>query len=48
MKRHNKELNPEYPGVARTIKAQYWKTGGVNFVYTNDWGATGVMVYDET
>ena len=41
-------LNTEDDKVSRTIKAQYWKTGGINFLYTNDWGATGAMVLYET
>ena len=41
-------LNTENDGVCRTLKAQYYKTGGINFLYRNDWGATGVMVIRET
>lgn len=41
-------LNTEDDGVCRTIKAQYFKTGAANFLYTNDWGATGAMVFYET
>lgn len=41
-------LNPEFDGVSRTIKAQYYKTGCINYIYHNDWGATGVMAIYET
>lgn len=41
-------LNTENDGVCRTIKAQYFKTSGANFLYTNDWGTTGAMVICET
>lgn len=41
-------VNTENDGVCRTLKAQYFKTGGVNFIYTNGWGATGAMEIYET
>lgn len=41
-------LNPEFDGVCRTIKAQYFKTGCINYIYKNDWGATGAMAIYET
>lgn len=40
-------LNLEYDGVSRTIKAQYFKTSVANFLYKNDWGATGGMIVYE-
>lgn len=40
-------LNTEHDGTCRTLKANYFKTGRINFQYKNDWGATGVTaIYD--
>ena len=41
-------VNMENDGVCRTLKAQYFKNGCSNFIYTNDWGATGAIVIYET
>ena len=41
-------LNTEDDGMCRTLKANYYKTGRINFQYQNDWGATGAMVIYET
>lgn len=41
-------VNTEDDGVARTLKASYFKTGCVDFIYTNAWGATGAMEIYET
>lgn len=41
-------INTEHDGVSRTVKAQYFKTSVANFLYINDWGATGAMVIYET
>lgn len=35
-------------GCCRTLKANYFKTGRINFQYHNDWGTTGVAVVYET
>lgn len=40
--------NAENDGTSRTIKAQYYKNGFVNFFIGGDYGATGVMeIYEE-
>lgn len=40
--------NTENDGTARTVKAQYYKNGFVNFFIGGDYGATGVMeTYEE-
>ena len=40
-------LNATDDGCCRTLKANYFKTGRVNFQYHNVWGTTGaVMVYE--
>lgn len=41
-------LNAEKDSTCRTLKANYYKTGRVNFQYQNDWGTTGAMVIYET
>ena len=41
-------VNTEYDCTCRTIKAQYFKTGRINFQYQNDWGVTGAAVVYET
>lgn len=41
-------VNTESDGVSRIVKAQYFKTSVANFLYRNDWGATGAMVIYET
>lgn len=40
--------NTEYDGTCRTLKANYYKVGRINFQYQNDWGATGVTYVYET
>lgn len=40
-------FNTEKDGSSRTIKAQYYKNGFVNFFLSGDRGATGVLEYDE-
>lgn len=35
--------NAENDGTSRTIKAQYYKNGFVNFFIGGDYGATGVL-----
>ena len=35
--------NPMPDGTCRTLKEQYHKTSVANFLYTNDWGATGYI-----
>lgn len=37
--------NTENDGTSRTIKAQYYKNGFVNFFIGGDYGATGVLEY---
>ena len=37
--------NTENDGTSRTIKAQYYKNGFVNFFIGGDYGATGVFEY---
>lgn len=40
--------NAENDGTCRTIKANYFKTGRINFQYTNDWGTTGAIhIYEK-
>ena len=39
-------INTENDGTSRTIKAQYYKTSGANFLRTGDMGATGVAKID--
>jgi len=41
-------LNAESDGMCRTLKAVSYKVSLANFLYTNDWGATGAMVIYET
>lgn len=36
-------FNTEKDGTSRTIKAQYYKNGFVNFFIGGDYGATGVL-----
>lgn len=36
-------FNTESDGTSRTIKAQYYKNGFVNFFIGGDYGATGVF-----
>jgi hypothetical protein len=36
-------LNTTPEGLARTIKAQYYKNGAANFLRTDGFGATGVI-----
>lgn len=43
-----KGVNPEKDGTSRTLKAVTYKVSVANFLYTNDWGATGAMVVYET
>lgn len=43
-----KAVNPEKDGTCRTIKAVTFKVSVANFMYTNDWGATGAMAVYET
>lgn len=38
-------LNTEKDGTSRTVKAQYYKNGFVNFFIGGDYGATGVLEY---
>lgn len=40
-----KPWNTENDGTSRTIKAQYYKNGFVNFFIGGDYGATGVLEY---
>ena len=35
-------------GTCRTLKANYFKTGRINFQYHNVWGTTGAAVVYET
>lgn len=35
-------------GTCRTLKANYLKTGRINFQYQNVWGTTGALVIYET
>lgn len=39
--------NTERDGTSMTIKANYWKVSASNFMRQKDWGATGVIEYDE-
>ena len=40
--------NAENDGACRTIKANYYKVGRINFQYTNDWGTTGaILIYEK-
>ena len=41
-------LNEMSDGVCRTLKANYYKTGRINFQYHNVWGTTGAKVVYET
>lgn len=41
-------LNEMADGVCRTLKANYYKTGRINFQYHNVWGTTGAKVVYET
>ena len=41
-------LNEMPDGTCRTLKANYFKTGRVNFQYHNVWGTTGAKVIYET
>jgi hypothetical protein len=41
-------LNEMPDGVCRTLKANYYKTGRINFQYHNVWGTTGAKVVYET
>lgn len=36
-------FNTEQDGTSRTVKAQYYKNGFVNFFIGGDYGATGVL-----
>lgn len=38
-------FNTEKDGTSRTVKAQYYKNGFVNFFIGGDYGATGVLEY---
>ena len=38
-------FNTKKDGTSRTIKAQYYKNGFVNFFIGGDYGATGVLEY---
>lgn len=38
-------FNTERDGTSRTVKAQYYKNGFVNFFIGGDYGATGVLEY---
>lgn len=38
-------FNTEQDGTSRTVKAQYYKNGFVNFFIGGDYGATGVLEY---
>ena len=40
-------FNTETDGTSRTVKAQYYKNGFVNFFIGGDYGATGVMCVTE-
>ena len=41
-------FNTESDGTSRTIKAQYYKNGFVNFFIGGDYGATGVLeIYEK-
>ena len=40
----NVALNTEYDGPCRTIKAQYCKNSMANFIRTDSFGASGVLV----
>lgn len=41
-------LNTTPEGLARTIKAQYYKNGAANFLRTDGFGATGVICVGDT
>lgn len=41
-------LNAMPDGTCRTLKANYFKTGRINFQYHNVWGTTGAAVVYET
>ena len=41
-------LNDMPDGTCRTLKANYFKTGRINFQYHNVWGTTGAAVVYET
>lgn len=41
-------LNDMSDGTCRTLKANYFKTGRINFQYHNVWGTTGAAVVYET
>lgn len=41
-------LNEMPDGTCRTLKANYFKTGRINFQYHNVWGTTGAKVVYET
>lgn len=41
-------LNDMPDGTCRTLKANYFKTGRVNFQYHNVWGTIGAKVIHET
>jgi len=41
-------LNEMPDGTCRTLKANYFKTGRINFQYHNVWGTTGAKVIYET
>lgn len=41
-------LNAMDDGCCRTLKANYFKTGRINFQYHNVWGTTGATVVYET
>ena len=38
-------FNTAKDGTSRTVKAQYYKNGFVNFFIGGDYGATGVLEY---
>lgn len=40
-------FNTETDGTSRTIKAQYYKNGFVNFFIEGDYGATGVLEMED-
>lgn len=40
----NVALNTEHDGTCRTIKAQYYENSTANFVRTDSFGASGVLV----
>lgn len=41
-------INATPDGLARTVKAQYYKTGVANLLRTDGFGATGVICVDDT